>query len=893
MSSIGHMDAYRCGDDLDDYVERLEQYFIANEIGSLAVGVDDTAEARETAQRKKVATFLTLVGPEAYRLLKSLLSPAIPASKTFPELIEVLGKHLKPKKLIVAERFRFHQRNQSEGETVAQFEAALRKLASTCEFELFLNQALRDQFVCGVRSESTQKKLLCAEITFEQSVHTALADEIADSEARAIHGREPDYVRQSSVHAVSDKGHSRGQFNHGYGKHTAQKSQGKHQHQQKCFRCNGDHLGHECRFRDAVCHACGRTGHIQKACRKKGAMSTNVVNAKCTAEVKQTAEYSLYSLSTQQNAVTVQIEVDGKSIDMLVDTGSGVTVIGERTFYDVWKHKLPLLTTASDVTLKSYTGQSITVLGKFEPSIKYNGQTVVMPILIVKGDRPNLLGRDILGTITLDWANLFHVQHATSSTKLEEEFPDVFSDGLGTLKREKVRLYVDKSAVPRFHKARPVPYIMKEKIEDELQRLQDDGIIEPVTFSKWAAPIVPVRKGTGVRICGDYKVTVNQAIVEDKYPLPKVDDLYTSLAGGKTFTKLDLSRAYLQLILDEESHEYVTINTHKGLFRYTRLPFGVSVAPSVFQRTLESLLAGIPNVCIFLDDILVTGKTEAEHMENLRLVLQRLQNAGLKVNKQKCEFFRSSVTYLGHRIDRHGLHPTTEKVEAIRNAPNPTNVKELKAWLCLVNYYGRYMENLSSKRAPLYMLLKKGVKWMWSKTQEDAFIEGKEALQSDALLVHFDPNKPLVLACAASPYGCGAVLSHQMPDGTERPIAYASRSLSVAEKNYSQLDREALSLIFGVKKFHQYLYGAHFTLLTDQRPLLGLLGENRPIPPNASGRIQRWALVLAGYNYTIRHRSGSTHENCDALSRLPLPTKPDVTPSPADILIDSTFALQS
>ena len=207
--------------------------------------------------------------------------------------------------------------------------------------------------------------------------------------------------------------------------------------------------------------------------------------------------------------------------------------------------------------------------------------------------------------------------------------------------------------------------------------------------------IVPVRKGTGVRICGDYKVTVNEAIVEDKYPLPKVDDLYMSLAGGTTFTKLDLSRAYLyQLILDEESREYVTINTHKGLFRYTRLLFGVSVAPSVFHRTLESLLAGIPNVCIFLDDILVTGKTEAEHMDNIRLVLQRLQNAGLKVNKQKCGLFRYSVTYLGHRIDRHGLHPTTAKVEAIRNAPNPTKVKELKAWLGIVNYYGRYMENL-------------------------------------------------------------------------------------------------------------------------------------------------------------------------------------------------------
>ena len=257
-------------------------------------------------------------------------------------------------------------------------------------------------------------------------------------------------------------------------------------------------------------------------------MSTNVVNAKCTAEVKQAADYSLYSLSTQQNAVTVQEEVNGKSIDMLVDTGAGVSVINERTFHDAWKHKLPLLTPASYVTLNSYTGQSITVLGKFEPSIKYNCQTVVIPILIVKGDIPNLLGRDILSTITLDWANLFHVQHATSSTKLVEEYPDVFSDGLGTLKGERVKLYVDESAVPRFHKARPVPYIMKEKIEDELQRLQDDGIIEPVTLSKWAAPIVPVRKGTGMRICSDYKVTVNQAIVEDLYPLPNVDDLYMS-----------------------------------------------------------------------------------------------------------------------------------------------------------------------------------------------------------------------------------------------------------------------------------------------------------------------------------------------------------------------------
>ena len=376
----------------------------------------------------------------------------------------------------------------------------------------------------------------------------------------------------------------------------------------------------------------------------------------------------------------------------------------------------------------------------------------------------------------MDWPNLLSIQQSATSSKLVEEFPNVFSEGLGTLKGAKVEIYVDETIQPRFHKARPAPYAMKEKIEDELKRLENDGIIEPVTFSKWAAPIVPVRKGDGVRICGDYKVTVNRAILEDKYPLPKVDDLYTSLAGGLTFSKLDLSRAYLQLVLDEQSREYVTINTHKGLFQYTRLPFGVSVAPSVFQRTLESLLAGIPNVCIFLDGILVTGKTEQEHIATLRKVLQCLETAGLRLNKGKCEFFNTSVTYLGHRIDKDGLHPTMDKVEAVRNAPRPTDLKTLRAWLGIVNYYGRFLQNLSSDLAPLYNLLKKGVDWSWAEGQEAAFIKVKEALQSDALLVHFDPKKPILLACDASPYGCGAVLSHRMPDGTERPIAYASRS---------------------------------------------------------------------------------------------------------------------
>ncbi|KAI0240482.1 hypothetical protein LSAT2_008781, partial [Lamellibrachia satsuma] len=319
------------------------------------------------------------------------------------------------------------------------------------------------------------------------------------------------------------------------------------------------------------------------------------------------------------------------------------------------------------------------------------------------------------------------------------EVPGVFSEGLGKLKDVQVKIHVKNGAIPRFFKARPIPYALKEKVENELDRLQHEGIIEPVQFSEWAAPIVPVCKANGqIRICGDYKVTINRSVVEDKYPLPRVNDLYASLAGGETFSKLDLRHAYLQLPLDEGSREYVTINTHKGLFRYTRLPYGISVAPSIFQRALECVLADIPRVCIFLDDILVTGKTREEHVANLRWVLRRLDEAGLKLNNDKCEFFNQSVVYLGHKIDRDGLHPTDDKVRAIRDAPSPTNVKELRSWLGLLNYYGRFLRNLSTTLAPLHVLLRKETKWCWGNEQASAFEAAKQLLQSDSLLVHFD-----------------------------------------------------------------------------------------------------------------------------------------------------------
>ena len=329
----------------------------------------------------------------------------------------------------------------------------------------------------------------------------------------------------------------------------------------------------------------------------------------------------------------------------------------------------------------------------------------------------------------------------------------------------------------------------------------------------------------------------------------------------------------------------MVINTHKGLFRYTRLPYGISSAPGIFQKAMESLLQGISHVTVYIDDILITGETESDHLQSLEEVLKCLVKAGLRVKRHKCKFMAPSVAYLGYVIDAEGLRPLPDKVQAVQQAPTPRSVTELKSYLGLLTYYGKFLPNLSTHLAPLYKLLGKNVKWKWSSKQDKAFRESKELLTSSQLLVHFDPKLPLLLACDASAYGIEAVLAHKMPDGLEKPIGYASRTLNSAEQNYSQLEKEGLSCVFRVKRFYSYLFEHSFTLITDHKQLLGLLSEQRPTSPLVSARNRRWSLYLSMFEYTLEFRNTTAHANADALSCLPLPEVPTVTRTPPELVL--------
>ena len=490
---------------------------------------------------------------------------------------------------------------------------------------------------------------------------------------------------------------------------------------------------------------------------------------------------------------------------------------------------------STDLTLHTYTGESIVVLGSLEVDVSYEDNMFTLPLLVVQGSGPSLLGRNWLEQIKLNWTKIHVVSPKISLNNLLEKYAPLFKPELGCLNTSTAKLFVDPQVKPRFFKPRPVPYLLREKVEKEIQRLQALNIVTPVTSSEWATPIVPILKTDGtLRLCGDYKVTVNKALQPDSYPLPRVEDLFAALTGGVVFSKLDLSHAYQQIRLHEDSKKFTTISTQHGLFQYERLPFGIKTAPALFQRTMETLLRDLRYVCVYIDDILVTGTDEQNHLNNLELVLQRLESAGLTLKKSKCIFTATSVEYLGHVIDKNGLHPSPSKVQAIKQAPQPTNVTELKSFLGLVNYYHKFLPNLSTSLAPLHSLLRKNSRWNWSTEHSKAFTKVKSLLQSSSLLVHYDDKKPLLLACDASPYGIGAVLSHRMNDGSDKPITFISRTLAPAEKNYSQLEKEALAILFAVKRLHHYLYGRHFTIYSDHQPLKYILNESKPIPVMSS-----------------------------------------------------------
>ena len=860
---------------------------------------------REKNEDVQVATLLTCLGSEALNVLDGLC-PNEDDQKKLSIVLAKFEEFCVGTKNETFERYKFNSRNQENGESIELYVAELRKLAKSCNYRDLEESLIRDRVVLGVPDVSVRKRLLQEQdLDLTKAVAVVKAHEATQKQMRSI-----DNDHTSDVHAVRvHKRHS--VVTNQTTAPVPGRDNGK---PRECKFCGRLHpfKKESCPAWGKACQACGRRNHFATKCRyaevrlaDHNALSDNdeQVNQRQT---ESTLTLEIGALTARDSGkLFAHLLLGGDHLQQFqLDTGATANIIPQHVYKKACKdHRMKKLKQCN-ISLVMFNKTTTKVMGKalIEVINPKNGSRYDVEFLVVREDLTPLIGVKTLQSMDLIEVKSENIAFVNGEDQENEKacenrsannedihkhsgipdgehckdidlpakelyslYSDVFT-GVGKLPG-KLRIQTDETVRPVQLPARSVPEAVKMDVKAELDKLVKDGIISTVSEpTEWVSAMVVVKKPTkGIRICIDPK-PLNKAIKRNHYPLPTVEDLTPALAKAKVFSVCDAKSGYWHVELDTPSSYLTTFATPWGRYRWRRLPFGLCLASEEFQRRLNMALEGLEGVMAIADDILVYGMGAShsdaveDHDRKLTCLLERCRQVGLKLNIEKMKLRQQEVKYMGHMFTADGLRADPDKIQAVLNMPAPEDRKGVQRILGLVNYLQRFAPNLAEASAPLRALLKKENAFIYEEAVHGRALDKiKNIITRDPVLKYYDVNADVVVQVDSSCHGLGACL---MQDG--HPVAYASRALNETEKNYAQIEKEMLAIVYGLNKFERYTLGKKTTVESDHKPLETIIKKDLGSAPK---RLQRMMLQLQKYDFDVMYKRGQEMYVADTLSR--------------------------
>ena len=804
--------------------------------------------------------------------------------------------YFEPKSNFRLARFQLRDLVQQANESIDTYVNRLKVQAQKCNFSSTSIQEdnIIDQIIKGTHHAAIRKQLLDhdpSKLTLNKVLDFARTFEATQSQLQQF-----SQAQASSISAVK--------------KHYSKPAKPKQtQHKTNlCKFCGGPyHKRDVCPASGQSCNRCHKIGHWGKVCRSTDLTKKSPKNKHDTHQKSKPQHSQKQKVSTIQHD-NFSSSDDDQSFDRIsfgvisknksnneaytticikpykgrqanlrgkVDTGAQGNILPLRVYKDIYPKFIspqgkPTHTKPSNAKLTAYNNTPIKQYGTISIPCKYqDSHWRDTTFYITDSSGPVIFGLATCTDLELVTMNCHiseknpdnHIPKPIKHLKdLQQLYPDRFT-GLGKLPGEH-KLVLNENAQPFRHPPRRAPIHLRDKIRAELDRMLDLDVIRPVVEpTDWVSSITYVQKVDGsLRICLDPK-DLNDALKRGQHHIPTVEELTHKFTGSTVFSKLDAKSGYWTIQLESESQLLTTFNSPFGRFCFKRLPFGLKVSQDIFQRSMDQAFEGLEGIVSICDDITVHGINEEDHDQKLHKLFVRAREKGIVFNPSKCHIKQQEVTFFGNRYSKDGVSPDPKKIEAIVNLESPANVAQLQSFLGMLTYLAPFVPNLSEHTTELRKLLRKDSEFQWYHEHEIAFQKLKSLICQANSLAYYDPKQPAILQVDASQVALGAALVQD-----NRPIAYASKSLTDTEKRYANIEREMLACVFGAERFHTYLYGQSFTIESDHRPLEMICKKNLTAAP---ARLQRMLLRLQHYDYKIKYKPGKEMILADSLSRLP------------------------